>query len=345
MTFPSARRRPLRLEQLENRQLMAGDVLAQVTGQMLVLWGDAADNGVMLTYDSATQKYRVSGQDAGGSPTTINGLDTSLPENVVEFSGVRSVYVGLNGGNDNLAVGSDAAVDTVIERWLTIDMGDGDDTVTLGTSGNPAGGAAPIAHSLDIGTSLNVNLGAGNDHLSLANTEVGLSLSVLAGDGDDQVDFDTEFTGPGGAELFPVHVERNATISLGGGADELTLKNATIRGTLTVLDGAGAADIELSNINARKRISINTSGEADQISLAFVRAKQLSMNTNGGIDDVTLSNSKFTTLNIKLGAARDHLDISRTRTSLAAHLDGGDGRATLRSSANALHGLWRRHFG
>jgi hypothetical protein len=337
----------LAVEQLEKRELMAGDVLARVEGQMLVIWGDAGDNGVTLTYNSTTQKYRISGKDAGGSPTTINTLDTSQPGNVVELGGVKQVYVGLNGGNDELEVGSPNAVDTVIAQWMSIEMGDGDDQVTLGAAGNPAGGAAPIARSLRTGTSLTVKLGAGNDHLSLANSDIGLNLTVLAGDGDDHVDFDTEFTPTGAtaATLFPVRVRRNAFISLGGGADELTLKNTAVQGSLAILDGAGLATIDLFNVGVSKRIDISTADDADDIDIQHVRAKQLAMNTNGAVDSVRLSDTAFTTLNIKLGAARDHLRLVRTKTSLAAHVNGDGSGAILSGFGNSLRGLWRRNIG
>jgi hypothetical protein len=338
----------LALERLEQRELFAGDVSASVSGQMLVIWGDAADNGVTLTYNSATQSYRVSGHDAGGSPTTVtDAAGTPQAGNTIDFAGVKQVYVGLNGGNDDFDVGSAAAIDTVIQKWMTIEMGDGDDTVTLGVSGNAAGGADPIARSLHMGTSLNVDLGAGNDHLSLANAEVGLALRILAGDGDDHVDFDTEFTPTGATSstLFPVSVHGNATISLGGGADELTLENASFQGGLVILDGAGAANIQLSNVSVKKTLSINTAGDADQVDLELIRAKQLSINTNGGIDQVRLNKGAFTTLSVKLGAARDRLLINHTSTSLGAHLDGGGGGSALIGAANALHGLWRRNIG
>jgi hypothetical protein len=312
---------------------------------MLVILGDTEANGVVLTYNSAAQTFRVSGKDAGGSSTTINGLDTSLPANIVEFSGIKQFYIGLGDGNDDLEVGSPAAVDAVIQKWLTIEMGDGDDEVTLGVSGNAPGGAAPVAQSLSVGTSLNVDLGAGNDHLSLANATIGYALNVLAGDGDDHVDFDTEFTPTGVTTptLFPVQVRGSTLISLGGGADELTLKNASLQGSLAVLDGAGAAQISLSNVSVKKRIDIHTGDDADQIDIRFVRAKQLAVTTNGGVDNVVMNNTAFTTLNIKLGSARDYLRINHTRTSLAAHIDGEADGSRLVGANNGLHGLWRRH--
>ena len=152
-------------EKLESREVLAGNVLANVFGEMLVLWGDAAANSVSLTYNSANQHYQVIGHDSGGAPTTVNGLDTSQPANLVDFSGVKSVAVLLNGGDDTFQVGSPAAVDTVISKWMAIDMGDGDDHVALGQAGKPPGGADPVATSLETGTSLTVALGKGDDEL------------------------------------------------------------------------------------------------------------------------------------------------------------------------------------
>jgi hypothetical protein len=340
-------RKFLRVERLENRELMAGDVLAHLEGQMLVIWGDAADNGVTLAYSSATQSYLVSGRDAGGSATTINGLDTSQPGNVVEFSGVKQVYVGLNGGNDDFEVGSADAVDTVIEKWLSIEMGAGDDVVKLGGAGNAPSGGAPIAQALDVGTSLNVNLGVGNDQLSIGNAEIGLGLNVLAGDGDDSVTFDTEFTPAGASEptIFSVRVNGSVFISLGGGADALSMKNASLQRSLNVLDGAGAADIDLSHVSVAKRIDLHTGSDADDIDLVKVRAKQLAMNTNSGVDNVSLESCRFTTLNIKLGAARDNLRIARSRSSLVTNLNGEGQGAKYANINNSLRNVWRRHLG
>jgi len=257
------------------------------------------------------------------------------------------VYVGLNSGNDDFEVGSAAAVDSVIEKWLSIEMGDGNDTVKLGAAGNAPSGAAPNALSLDIGTSLNVNLGAGNDQLSIANAEIGFGLNVLAGNGDDSVSFDTEFTQAGASAptIFPVRVNGSVSVSLGGGADVLSMKNASLQRSLNVLDGVGAADIDFSNVTVKKRIDIHTGGAADDIDLNSVRAKQLAMNTNGGLDSVSLKGCRFTTLNIKLGAARDNLRIERTRSSLATHLNGEAQGANYANINNSLRNVWRRHLG
>jgi hypothetical protein len=335
----------LLVERLEDRHLMAGNVTANVSNHALVVWGDDAANGVVLTYDSTTQKYGVAGSDTGGAPTTVNGQDTS--GGAALFAGVNHVYVGLNGGDDQLQVGSAEAVDFVLRQWLSIDMGDGDDKVILGSAGNAAGGAAPVAVDLRIGTSVNVNLGAGNDEVDLANMDVGLNLNVFAGDGDDKVDFDTEFT-PAGAtapQFFPVRVHGGSTLSLGGGADELKMNHFAVLGSLTILDGAGAANISIANGDVSKTLTINTGDEADVVVVDNVRAKQLSINTNGGSDDVTINGSAFTGLYVRLGAARDKLTISHSRTSLVTSLDGGAGGSAFINTSNSLRLPWRKNLG
>jgi hypothetical protein len=145
--------------------------------------------------------------------------------------------------------------------------------------------------------------------------------------------------------LFPVRVTGNAQITLGGGDDHLTMRDTSVQGSLTILDGAGVADIQLNNVGVKNNISINTADGADEINLQNIRSKQLSINTNGGIDHVVIGLGVFTSMNIKLGAARDRLRLDNVKTSLAANLDGGSDIAVISGTGNSLHGLLRRNFG
>jgi hypothetical protein len=337
----------LAVEALERRELLAGNVTATVQGKMLLITGDDAANGVVVTYRASDKTYRVIGQNAGGSPTTVNGLDTSQAANIVPLGGVKQVAVYLRGGDDSFAVGSPQAVDTVIAKWFSIDMGDGNDSVTLGTSGNPANGPAPNVTSLRTGTRTTIHLGAGNDHLSMAQANIGRSLHITAGDGDDDVIFATEFVPAGSttANLFPVHVFGNARIELGSGADQLDLKNSIVDGNLRITDYVGAADIHLDNLTVRKLIDVDTGHDADQIAIDQVHAGQLTIDTNGGVDDVDLTRSRFKTVNAKLGGARDTLLLRNVTSTTATFLDGEADRGRLTLTANVLRGLVRRNFG
>ena len=106
MTSRRFRSRLLCVERLESRDLLAGDVQAVMYGNMLVIWGDNEANGVVLTYESTTQAYHVIGKEAGGSDTTINGVDTSDPANDQTFTGVKQVAVVLHDGDSTAAAGA-----------------------------------------------------------------------------------------------------------------------------------------------------------------------------------------------------------------------------------------------
>lgn len=338
--FPRRKPSSLHLETLEARHALAGDVMAVMYGQMLVIWGDAADNGALLTYDSSTASYTVTGVDLGGSPTTINGGAAAT------LTGVQQIAVLMNGGNDAFAVGSPAAVDMVINQWLAIDMGDGDDSLQLGRAGNVPGGSDPVALSLRTGTSVAVDLGAGNDQMQIANADIGLALNIAGGDGNDNVDFATEFTPAGGdASISPIRVRGGATISMGGGEDTLSIKNALIGQTLQILDGAGAAHIEIDNVSIGKNLDVDTSGSADQISINFVNAKAVTFDTNSGSDNLEFLSCKFKTLIVKLGSDHDALRIKNTQVTRLTRLDGGSEGCHLTGGSNSLRGLTRRNMG
>jgi hypothetical protein len=345
---PRTLRKSLQVERLEDRQVLAGNVAVVVQGETLVITGDAADNAITLTYNSLTQRFAVRGREAGGSPTLVNGQDTAPPANAPEFAGVRQINISMQGGHDSVEIGSPQAVDTVLSRWLSIDMGEGNDEVIAGRAGNAPGGAAPTAVSLRTGGSLIVNLGPGNDVLQVANADIGQNLTVVAGDGDDDVTFATEFT-PGGAtrpNRFPVRIRGSISLNLGGGEDEAVLRNGVIDGQVVIQDDAGKAHLNLFNLNIQKKLDIDTGHEADTITLDYVNARQFTIDSNGGVDDVDVTNGRYRTMTLKLGGSRDDLKLQNVRVSAMTHLDGGSGSSSLvRGPGNQLRGLTKRRIG
>src|SRR5688500_18472813 len=123
-------RRPLQYEKLEDRSVLAGNVVAVLTEGTLTILGDDAGNGVNIVYDLAAGKHLVLGTDWGGFPTAING--GAAP---AEFIGVKSFHVRLGAGDDRLDFGAADEIYTRIEKQLTIEMGDGNDECTLGRAG------------------------------------------------------------------------------------------------------------------------------------------------------------------------------------------------------------------
>jgi hypothetical protein len=261
---------------------------------------------------------------------------------------VKAIVIIMGEGDDTLEFGSPEAVDFALAKYLAIDMGEGNDSVAFGKAGNTTGSTDPRAARLRTGTGIYLNMQGGDDTVEIAHLDVGGHLTLIAGDGDDQVLFATEFTPTGATEptLFPARIKRNATISLGGGKDELDMKHAVVRGHLTINDFAGDATIDLYNLSVGQKVDIDTGDGADHVALDYVFGRHLTIDTNGGVDDVELDHCRFQTVNVKLGADRDDLTVRFTKVSRVTYLNGGENGSTFaRGPANTLRGLIKRQLG
>ena len=165
-----AKKANLRLENLENRNLLAGDVTVQLIDGTLFVAGDQDANGVELTSTSIDGQVVVSGLDVGGAPTTINGESTPLVIEGVE----RSVRISLRDGDDVLRVPN-----LDIDGALLVRTGTGDDSVRIGD-------AEADAAVVDIARGAYVNLGPGDDRLGISHTHANW-MRINAGAGNDTV--------------------------------------------------------------------------------------------------------------------------------------------------------------
>ncbi|MEX2176073.1 MAG: hypothetical protein WD872_17055 [Pirellulaceae bacterium] len=342
MSRPAFARKQLTLEKLEDRVLMAGNVVAVQTGGTLTLRGDHAANSASIVYDNASRTHRVVGHDLGGSPTTVNGGAAAA-----QFAGVKNVRAWLGGGDDKLDFGAADQLYAKLDKKLSIDMGDGNDTLELGRAGNGAGGAAPIASRLYVNKGIWVHLGAGNDQLKVANLKTNKSLIVLGGDGNDAIQFATEFTAAGATQptYFPVNIKGNLHLHLGAGDDTLSLLHALVGDHLKVHDPAGTSNITIVDVAINENLTIHTAGGSDQVTLDYVGADQLAIRTGDGADDVEIEHGRFKRLSVKTEGAGDDLKIRTTRSSQYAYLDGGQGNNDLSHGGNKLRGLVNRRFG
>jgi hypothetical protein len=337
---PNAARR-LQVETLEDRHALAGNVVAVLTEGQLTILGDDQANGVNIVYDVATGKHIVSGKDAGGSGTQINGAAAPA-----EFTGVKHLQVWLGAGDDCLDFGAADQFYTTIPQKLVIDMGSGNDTVELGRAGNYGGATGPMVHRLYVNKGIYVDLGAGDDELKVANMKTNKSLIVMAGDGNDDVTFATEFTPTGATEAsrFPVVIKGNLHVHLGQGDDTLILLHAGVGQNMRIADPAGPAMIAIADLAVNERISIETSTAIDHVILDYVAADDLNINTGGGEDHVKIDHSRFKRINVNLSSGDDELTIRNSKSTQYAYLDGGGEGADLSHRANTLRGLVRRRF-
>ncbi|WP_425616820.1 hypothetical protein NA78x_000480 [Anatilimnocola sp. NA78] len=342
----------LSVEKLEDRSLMAGNVTAAVTGGVLNITGDTADNGITVDYTLATNSYTVTGTAQGGSATTINGLDTSVPANVQTFTNVtKGIRVLANNGNDNLVFGAAASTNFTVAGFVDIQMGNGNDTVSIGRNGNAAGGAAPIANKFEVGTTMAIKLGFGNDTLDITNTKVARDLIIHAdvnnpinnaSDGNDTIRFPTTFTQNNNpVQTFPVTVGKKSTVLLGGGVDIFNAANLHARGGLFVQDLSSALTFDLidSQIGGELKIQ-KTGGGATDVDIDNVQAGTLRATLGGGVDTVDIRDSIFERMYLDTGASVDDITIANTRVRKAGLISGGRDKARLTQEAgNQLRGV------
>ncbi|MCU0980180.1 MAG: hypothetical protein MUF25_13585, partial [Pirellulaceae bacterium] len=122
--------RRLRLESLERRNLLAGDVTAALVAGDLVVFGDEFDNG--FTVQPMSSSPDAAGTVGGGvlitpdATTRINGLDPGVPWRVDDV--VSNVHIDARGGQDDVAV---VGTEGVVLDNLVVDSGNGSDSLTL----------------------------------------------------------------------------------------------------------------------------------------------------------------------------------------------------------------------
>jgi hypothetical protein len=235
--FATISRKPLHrtlgAEWLEPRQPLAGDVGIALLGDQLVMEGDAQANAILIERP-AGGGVDIRGSVAGDAATTING-------------GTEAFHVDSRLGN------------------LMIDLGDGDDRLTLGTAGqNNASSLLASNGSFRFTGNLLANLGAGDDTFS----------ADVAGAG-------------------------NLTVMGGLGADDIAISGRA--GTVSVIaDGlkadAGSADsVQLSDLRANGDVNVFTVGGDDQIALSGDLRIQndLAIDSGEGVDVLSLAVSHF----------------------------------------------------
>jgi hypothetical protein len=229
-------------EQFEVRLLPAGNVIATVVGDNLVLSGDAEDNSVRIEISGGN--VVVTGLDG----TTING-DPDFEAVTGSTSVSGDVVANLGRGDDKLAIGDDVVVEgdlrvtdakgattlglrnVEIQGDLLVKTGRGSDAVSL-VDTTIAGDAKIATHR-------------GKDFVSLLQSTVTGSIEVLTGRGTDGVVIDDSElsssarlkTGRGrdAALIRQTTIAEDLSARTGRGADFLMLQDATVEGETEAL--------------------------------------------------------------------------------------------------------------
>lgn len=243
--------RQARIESLEGRSLMAGDVLASIKLGSLYVQGDAMANDVAIV-DQGNGKVEITGRNG----TKINGADSTV------LSGfANNLKVDLRGGDDVVSLrgteshviprfaiesgtGNDSVfLDQIYSVLGKVETGSGDDVIELmnassvlldletGSGNDSIRVGADVSNSALISVAfLKLETGLGNDSVVIQNTNLTSSnIKIEAGQGDDNL---LVRKGSGSSWL---------KASTGSGTDTVVVEESSFR-SLEIELGAGDSD-------------------------------------------------------------------------------------------------------
>jgi hypothetical protein len=296
-------------------------------GAVLVELGGGAS--AMLTTD-ATNSLTVENSDFGtaaGTPVSGHlsvigsiGVDTIDIHGSNNFGGSFDIHTGA--AADVVNIGIDAAGTTFAQESvqlggsLTIDAGDGADTVTL-------------ENALALGNIV-VHGGAGDDNIRFgsaasvpANLRVGSStggdMVVYSGDGNDTVFINQATT----VNSFLV----NLGGALATAGNSLAVRNSSFSNDSAILGGAGVDSLDLDAVNIVTNLFIQSGGGDDDVDIqgCLITAGALTINTSDGDDNVLIDNSNVRTLVLLTGDGDDTVALTANLVDdLFADLGDGD---------------------
>jgi hypothetical protein len=191
------------IEAMETRQLLAGNVTAGIVGGVLVVQGDNKSNTIVIqSFSDVTTKV------IPAPGTTVNGNGAAT------FVGWPAITVDLGNGDDSVTF-----VDLVFQS-VNVTTGNGNDRVIGAIDGFPP----------NIFGHLTIDTGNGDDHVHLGgDTGVAADMNIDTGNGADVVEV-VDNTGVGG----------NINIETGNGPDIVRLAGTfSIGGNLKVDGGRG----------------------------------------------------------------------------------------------------------
>lgn len=233
-------RRRLSLEPLENRQLLAGNVLIDTSDGNLVITGDALANRVAIRQTGLGQ-FTVTGLDREQFRTP-GGLFKKGP---VTVSNVRGgLFVSLSSGDDYVKVQGEPG-HPVTAAFVTVLTGPGRDQVMVDQVQT---GGSQYPPQIQIPQELKRQRSAIGE-AAYWNAVTPGSLTIDSGAGDRSLDGDT-------VTLTGVEINGPAMISTGTGPDLVTLDDVTGRQAV-IGTAAGTDRVELAGQGAVSFVTLN----------------------------------------------------------------------------------------
>ena len=288
----------------------SGDVVINGDAEGNVVYVEISGGTLFVTGGEAGTKFRVPGQDP------LTALEVPLPTTV------RSLSVNLGRGADMLQVV--VRSDVSIPRDVTVDLGEGDDVLSLEI----------INADVRIGQSLTIDLGAGNDRGRVVLSETGSlvaarDINFRTGAGTDNLLVaDNDYASPGSlanpagftglennTEIVGnqrIRAGRDLTVNLGLGNDQLTMVTTEAGRDLTINGGAGVDTLAISNLRSGRNLSLS---DAEQQVLQNMNVSgKLTVRSGNGADRLIAQNLNVGRLDVDLGAGNDTIALGNQVT-------------------------------
>lgn len=362
MYLRSRRYRFLSPDRLEERTLLAGNVTAALSGNLLTITGDGKSNDITVEQTDATH-IRITGNiDVGAFPgkqTTVQAGGLTANVQTIQVPVVFGLKINMGAGDDSVRIGTGNSVDL---DSLNADLGKGQDslqirktTVTGGANvslklggGENDNDTLVIISSQFGNAAVTADLGGGDNYLEAYLDVPGQdnsfkSLTVNSGGQDDVIKLTSTAaifgnmtinagSGDDAVTLTDVTVGGNLTIASGAGNDAITVDGATINGGLWKLDaGDGNDDVELKGANGTGTFTALLGAGADHLNCAtsvvvLATTGTTTLDAGSGNDWLFFSGTVGNALQLKGGAGQNDLALAGQVTGGALTVDGGSDR-------------------
>lgn len=264
--------RPLAMERLEPRILLAGNVKVTVPGGGLYLRGDNAHNAVIIR-QLGKNKYEVEGiNDRDGNPTSINGV----PNGTKVLRRVRTGFkVDLRGGDDVLGVGNnDIALQQVLaELNNRAAISSGDSQITKFRVGRQlrikmGAGNDAVALFAKVHAKARINLGSGENAIAVAHSHFN-NLNIVGRNRSDRV------------EIHDSRIKATLKLSLGDGTDKVNIGNSRTR-RADIKTGASADGVHFAAVRVKEKLKVSLDAGDDSLSMRGTIAKEAVLRGGSG---------------------------------------------------------------
>ena len=347
------KQRKVSMQPLEDRNMFAGNVVANLVGPDLAIGGDAADNQVEIT-EITSNSIQVTGL-AG---TTINGL----PAQVFTAPLIENIFVRTGAGHDEVIVKNVTLSDTAfgnlkvftsvgddhvhLDRVFTtqsigLDTGDNNDrveAVMAGTRGtwyaNSGNGHDSVQLHRVSALDMKVEMQDGNDDLNIFGARVGNDLKVNTHSENDTVGLDGIFAGNNvlirteqGSDQVKLHrIRANNDVGLETGteSDIAHFHQVAARHDLFANMGTGDDELVMDTVKSMNHIDVLTEDGNDRVNISQAKSNNVHVDTGDDHDYVKMDNvNAVNDLHVLLDSGKDTLEISNS-SAANPFFDGGN---------------------